>query len=188
MARGVIQPWNKLDYKNPPASWADKCQDCNLGLVWQILDAFRRFSISKLEKTYAALHIHQVAHRTSPDPTNYEETAAYVTHLISNGYLDAILTQSSGSAETWILRFTGSTATGPQARSEQQQQYKDLQRQISRTLKLGDYVRAADRRLALHKDYLDSVRKIQKAKEAGGNGDMVLGEEYPPDEDMMADM
>lgn len=158
-----------------------------MGLVWQIIDAFRRFSIIKLEKTYAALRIHQVAHRTSPDPKNYEETAAYVEHLISNGYLNAILTQSSGSAETWILRFTGSTATGPQARSEQQQ-YKDLQRQISRTLKLGDHVRAADRRLALHKDYLDSARKIQKNKDAGGNGDMLLGDEYPPDEDMMADM
>lgn len=160
-----------------------------MGLVWQILDAFRRFSILKLEKTYAALRIHQVAHRTSPDPTNYEETAAYVTQLISNGHLDAILTQSSGSAETWILRFTGSTVPGPQARSEQQQQqYRDLQRQISRTLKLGDYVQAADRRLALHKDYLDSARKIQKAKDAGGNGDMVVGDEYPPDEDMMADL
>lgn len=158
-----------------------------MGLVWQILDAFRRFSILKLEKTYAALRIHQVAHRTSPDPTNYEETAVYVTRLISDGYLDAILTQSSGSAETWILRFTGSTGTGPQAQSEQQQ-YEDLQRQISRTLKLGDYVRAADRRLALHKDYIDSARKIQKAKDVGGNGDMVVGDEYPGDEDMMADL
>lgn len=158
-----------------------------MGLVWQVIDAFRRFSILKLEKTYAALRIHQVARRTSPDPTDYEETAAYVAHLISGGYLNAILTQSSGSAETWILRFTGSTTTGPQARSEQQQ-YKDLQRQISRTLKLGDYVRAADRRLTLHKDYLDSARKAQKAKDAGGNGDMVVGDEYTPDEDMMADL
>lgn len=159
-----------------------------MGLIWQIIDAFRRFSILKLEKTYAALRIHQVAHRTSPDPTDYKGTAAYVAHLISGGYLNAILTQSSGSAETWILRFTESTTTGPQARSEQQQQYKDLERQISRTLKLGDNVRSADRRLTLHKDYLDWTRKAQKAKDAGGNGDMVVGDEFPPDEDMMADL
>lgn len=159
-----------------------------MGLVWQVIDAFRRFSIIKLEKTYAALLIHQVAHRTSPDPTDYEETAAYVTHLIAAGYLKALLTPSSGGAETWVLRFTGSTKkTGTQERSDQQQ-YKDLQRQISRTLKLGDYVRAADQRLALHKDYLDSARKAQKVKDGGGNGDMVVGDDYPLDEDMMADL
>lgn len=158
-----------------------------MGLVWQIIDAFRRFSILKLEKTYAALRIDQVAYRTSPDPTDFEETATYVTHLISAGYLNAILTESSDSAETWVLRFTGSTTTGTQARSELQQ-YKDLQRQISRTLKLGDYVRAADQRLALHKDYLDSARKVQKAKDTGGNGDMVVGDDFPLDEDMMADL
>ncbi len=112
-----------------------------------------------------------------------------MTGLITSDQLDAILVQSSGDAENWVLRFPTTYAAGPQARSEQQQ-YADLQRQKLRTSKLADHVRGADRRLALNKDYIDWVRKINKAKDAGGPGDaaILLGEDYAPDEDMMADL
>lgn len=166
-------------------------EDCNTGLVKQVIDAFRRFSILRLERTYVALRILDVAHRTSPEPTDYAETAAYVSSLISSGYLNATLTQSSEEPHAWVLRFAASSTTGPQGRTEQQQ-YEDLVKQTTRTMKLSDHVREADRRLGLSKEYLDWARRIQKSKDAGGNVELggfgTMSDEYVVDEDMMSDL
>jgi hypothetical protein len=54
-----------------------------------VLDAFRRFSILKLENTYLALSIPEIGERTSPDPADHAETEAYVVSLMSSGYLNA---------------------------------------------------------------------------------------------------
>lgn len=145
----------------------------------------------RLEKTYVALRILDVAHRTSPEPNDYAETAVYVSSLISSGYLNAVLTKSSEEPHTWILRFATSSTTGPKGRTEQEQ-YEDLVEQTNRTVKLSDHVREADRRLGLSKEYLDWARRVQKNKDAGGNGEVggyaLMNDEYMGDEDMMSDI
>lgn len=145
----------------------------------------------RLEKTYVALRILDVAQRTSPEPNDYAETAAYVSSLISSGYLNAALIQSSDEPHTWILRFATSSTSGPQGRTEQQQ-YEDLVKQTIRTKKLSDHVREADRRLGLSKEYLDWARRIQKTKDAGGNAELggftTMSDDYMGDEDMMSDL
>lgn len=157
----------------------------------QVIGAFRRFSILRLEKTYVALRILDVAHRTSPAPNNYAETAAYVSSLISSGHLNATLTNTSEEPHAWILRFATSSTTGPRGRTEQQQ-YEDLVKQTTRTMKISDHAREADRRLGLSKEYLDWARRIQKSKDAGSNVDFggftTMSDDYMGDEDMMSDL
>ena len=160
----------------------------------QVLDAYRRFAVLKLAKTYAALSVSQIARRTSPHPIDDSETERYLTSLIAAGYLNATLSQSSGSTKSPILRFATSSTTGPHARSESQQ-HDDLVRQTAKTMKLANHIKQTDRRLELSKDYLEWIRKSRKAKEAEENGDggasammQAVQDDYGADEDMMADM
>ena len=157
----------------------------------QVIDAFRRTSISTLEKTYVSLPISDVAHRTSPEPKNYAETAAYVESLISAGHLNATLTKSSEGPQTWALHFAESATTGPQARSEVHQ-LEDLVGYINSTAKLIDRVQEANRRMGLSREYIDWSKKMQKMKKSMGAGEpspfISTGEDCIAEEDMMADL
>ena len=159
-----------------------------------MLNAHRRFSVLKLEKTYAALSVSQVAQRTFPRPANDGEMESYLASLIISGQLHATLKSvPTGSS---ILRFsTSSTAGGLQIRSEEQQ-YRDLILQTSKTVKLANHIKQTDRRLELSKEYLDWSKKMRKAKspgEAVGDANPTttqIGQpdDYGIDEDMMADL
>lgn len=155
----------------------------------QVIDAFRRFSILKLEQTYVALRISEVAEWTSPEPYDYAETANYVKSLISSQLLNADLVESSEDPQNWILRFALTPTSGPQARTEQQL-YEDLVKQANRTTKLTSYVRDADRRLGLSKEYIDWCKKASKNKDATNdiNPTIFTSDDYIGDEDMMADL
>ncbi len=76
-----------------------------MSLVLQVLDAFRRFLILRLEQTYAAVPISIVARLTSPQPDNHAETEAYVNSLISSGQLNATLEVSTVPGMGSMIRF-----------------------------------------------------------------------------------
>ncbi|KAA6413378.1 MAG: hypothetical protein FRX48_03124 [Lasallia pustulata] len=170
--------------------WQD---DCNTGLLLQVLEAFRRFAVKRLEKTYAALSVSEIARRTSPDPNNQAETEHYLSSLIANGYLNATLIQSSDLSYPSILRFATSPTTGPLARSEAQA-YEELVEQTARISKLTEHIKETDRRLAMTKEYIDWAKRTRKQKDAGGSmGELnhmieMAGDDYGGDEDMMADL
>ncbi|KAI4135382.1 MAG: hypothetical protein LQ347_000712 [Umbilicaria vellea] len=170
--------------------WQD---DCNTGLLLQVLDASRRFAVKRLEKTYAALSVSEIARRTLPDPNIQAETEHYLGSLIAAGHLNATLTQSPDSSHPSILRFAASPTTGPLARSEAQA-YKELVEQTKRISKLAEHIKETDRKLAMTKEYIEWVRKSRKQKDAGGpmgepNHAMEMaGDDYGGDEDMMADL
>jgi COP9 signalosome complex subunit 3 len=159
--------------------------------VRQVIGAFRRFSILKLEKTYVALYIREVARRTSPNPADYRETVEYVRSLIASGQLNATLVESPEGAETAVLRFPTSSHPGPQSRSEVQL-LENLRAQTDRIGNLNDHVREIDRRLGLSKEYLDSAHNMLRPKDAGGymgfNSAAPANDDYVADEDMMADL
>lgn len=158
-----------------------------------MLDALRRFSIQKLENTYLAVSIPEVGARTSPDPTDYAETEAYVVSLISAGHLNATLLQSGDPSEPSILRFSG-TSTTDQGSLSEATQYVELVKQIQKTMELADHFRATDQRLCLSKEYIEWAKKAKKTKEAAGgvaadgNPMDMTGDDYGVDEDMMADL
>lgn len=156
-----------------------------------MVDAFRRFSILKLQKTHVALYIRDVAHRTSPNPTDYLETLHYVSSLISSGQLNATLVESPEDPAAAVLRFPTASQPGPQTRTEEKL-LEDLRAQTSRIINLNDHVREIDRRLGLSKDYIDSAKKMHKNKDAGPyvdlNSTLPINDDYVADEDMMADL
>ncbi|MCJ1321225.1 hypothetical protein MMC15_006569 [Xylographa vitiligo] len=165
-------------------------KDCNMGLVLQVLNAFRRFLILKLEKTYAALPISLIAQQTSPQPNNIAETESYLTSLIASGQLNATLVPSTNIAETAILRFAATSHDGPLARSEMQN-FKDLHKQTVKFTYLTRHIKDTERRLELSKDYLEWARKNQKPKDTGpetANQGTMGNNGYGVDEDMLADM
>ena len=161
-----------------------------MGLVLQVLNAFRRFLILKLEKTYAALPISLIAQQTSPQPNNIAETESYLTSLIASGQLNATLVPSTNIAETAILRFAATSHDGPLARSEMQN-FKDLHKQTVKFTYLTRHIKDTERRLELSKDYLEWARKNQKPKDTGpgtANQGTMGNNGYGVDEDMLADM
>ena len=154
----------------------------------QVIDAFRQFSVLRLEKTFAALTIANIARKTSPDPNDYAETGQYIVHLISARKLNATISEPSENPAKWIVRFSDSTS-GPLARSEEQQ-YEALAKQTRKLENLLDQVRETDRKLSLSKDYIADAKKKKKEKaEAAEEGNAWMGQDpFDQDEDMMADL
>lgn len=153
----------------------------NFGLVRQAADAFRRFSVIELGKTYTALRIADVAKRTSPTPTDSAETANYVKDLIVSRQLKASITEIGSDLGSWVLRFEdGSAEAAPES-----QIYEDLTKAKEHMENLIAHIRESDRKLGLSREYLDYTKKIE-SKAATANPD--ASDEYAGlDEDMMVD-
>ena len=169
--------------------WAD---DCNAGLIRQVVQAYRLFSVRRLEKTYAALTISDVAKRTSEDASDYAETGQYVIRLISNGQLNATISKPSEDPTTWILRFANSANEGPGARSEEQQ-YDELSRQMARVKNLMTHVKEADRKYSVSKEYIQEAKRNKRGKENNPGGEensswAPPNDAFEHDEDIMVDL
>ena len=164
--------------------------ECNSGLVRQVIHAYRQFSVQRLGKTYAALTIAEVTIRTSDNSDDHAETGQYVIRLISAGQLNANICQTSEDPATWILRFSNSSEDGPHARSEEQQ-HEDLMRQAEKIQAVVAHVKEADRKYGLSKEYIQEAKRVKKGKEAGtghedGNPWIPAADGFDHDEDMMA--
>ncbi|KAL8765422.1 MAG: hypothetical protein Q9209_007490 [Squamulea sp. 1 TL-2023] len=164
-------------------------EDHNLSLVLQVLDAYRQFTIAKLESTYVALPLSEVGRRTSPNPDDHAETAQYIAGMINTGQINAAIEQTGDDPRSWVLRFATSLSSGPYSRTEQQQ-YEDLKRQVTKTAMLAEYVRETDRKLSLSKDYINWLK--QKADSAisansGEDSSMMANQLLVEDEDIMGE-
>lgn len=147
----------------------------------QVYDAFRRFAVIKLGKTFAALSIPQVAQRTSPTPSDLAETERFVASLIAAGDLNATLSESGNSQQPAILRFTAYSASSDSEEALQ----RELALQSNDLTEMMKHVQDDDARIELSKEYIEYLRKLKRSKEAqekdgGGPDDF--------DEDMMADL
>lgn len=169
--------------------WAE---DCNSGLVRQVLHTYRKYSIVQLQSTYAALFISEVTRRTSPDVNDYAETAQYVTQLISTGQMNATISKPGEEPSLWVLRFTDAQEKAAGGRTEEQQ-LKDLSRQITKVKTIMSHVQESERKYGLNKTYVVEAKKMKKDA-ANGSGDgnnwsgHMDGLELDQDEDVMAEM
>lgn len=164
-------------------------QDGNLGIVNHVSQALLRHRVLDLQKTFAALPLSRVAAHLGFTP---DATYQLLENMIRDGYLHASLgaTNSTGASSEVVLRFH--FAAPPSL------QDAELQAQTKRIEELVTYVREADRKLQLSKEYVEYVKR---AKRSGGpDGDMgdamdfqfeqanPLGGVGEEDEDMMADL
>lgn len=165
--------------------------DMNIGLIRQVVDAYRISSVQHLSQTYAAMTITEITRRTSPDPNDLHDTGHFVTGLISSGALNASISQPSEDPASWVVNFNCETKLLPSEQTEEQQ-YLDLRRQAGRIKTLMNQVAEADRQLGLSEAYIKEARKARKFEAEGGD------DEHGPqhvgaagndmDEDMMADL
>ncbi|KAK2738735.1 hypothetical protein FQN55_000452 [Onygenales sp. PD_40] len=158
--------------------------DNNMGLVSQVLIAFRRSSILKLEKTFAALSIPDLASYLAPGD---ETTDIFVAGLITEGRLRGCLMQPSNLSEPTILRFTPSASNLGHSAEIQFQTYLTSQRNRLETLVRN--VNGTDLKLELGREYVENLRKASRRAEADGrDGGPAAGGGFDMDEDMMGDL
>lgn len=165
-------------------------QDLNSGLVLLLMEAFRKFAVQRLSRTFTALSIADVAKRTSPNPTDLNETATYISSLISNGDLNADLAMPIGSDQSNlpILRFLPSQSS----RKSEGQIQQELAMQTTELRNILKQISDNDYRLEITKEYVDALRKLKKQKDqikGGGTGASLAEAGFEDiDEDMMEDM
>jgi COP9 signalosome complex subunit 3 len=157
----------KEDIEEGQSFWLS---DCNFGLVLQVYDAFRKFSVLGLANIYAAVPLTEVARRTSPDPLDLVETASYIASLIVSGEVNASLTQPQDPAAPATLRFLASSAV---SRTEADLHH-DLQAHQAELESILKHLQDSDHRLEISKEYIEKLRYMKKQKEqedkAGGSG------------------
>ncbi|KAF2724050.1 hypothetical protein K431DRAFT_282319 [Polychaeton citri CBS 116435] len=139
--------------------------DGNFRLVMEVSNALQRYRVIDLQKTYAALPISRVAAHLGFDQ-NFASN--FLTDIIHAGQLNASITSGSSAGDS-VLRFNlkQSAATLPLSTSSQHGDEADLEAQNARIEMLVTYIRDADRRLQLTREYSEYAKK---AKKMGGLG------------------
>ncbi|KAK2861280.1 hypothetical protein FQN49_004366 [Arthroderma sp. PD_2] len=138
-------------------------KDNNFGLVHQIPDAYRRFSILKLERVFAALSIPDMMSRVSSESSSPAELEAFVASLIAKGQLDARLVQTPNPSGPSVLRF-GQNSKAMDSSSEARL-WADLVKEKSRIKSMIDNVARADLKLELGGAYTDGLGRSQRRAE-----------------------
>ncbi|PGH21601.1 hypothetical protein AJ80_03034 [Polytolypa hystricis UAMH7299] len=161
--------------------------DNNSGLVLQVPPAFNKFSVCALERTFAALSIPDITAKIDVDNENAER---FITSLVITDRLRACLVQPSQRSLPTILRFIlplSSSNVASEAKFE-----KSLEVQKDRLRSLLHNLQDTDIKIALGRDYVDSMRKAPKRKDTDDGDGMIpagtLGGELGLDEDMMGDL
>jgi COP9 signalosome complex subunit 3 len=157
-------------------------EDNNYGLMVEVYQAFRKFSILSLGKTFAALSIVEIARRTSPDPANVDETRAYVSSLIALGELSAVITDSE-PARHQVLRFLPPTAS----QKTETEVESSLAAQTQALHVLLKHVRDTEHQMEVSKEYVDYLKRLKKGKEEEKKNGGTKATVDDIDEDMMDD-
>ncbi|OJD21574.1 hypothetical protein ACJ73_07085 [Blastomyces percursus] len=157
--------------------------DNNMGLVSQVLVAYQRFSIVKLEKTFAALSIPDITSYLGPDA---QMTDIAIADLITTGQLRASLIHASESSTPTVLRFTSSTAN--LGHLSEVKFSAELGTQRNRLETLLKNVRETDIKLELGREYIESLRKAPRPSDVESRERSMAGVSNGEiDEDVMGD-
>ncbi|KAK5115195.1 hypothetical protein LTR85_009953 [Meristemomyces frigidus] len=138
-------------------------EDGNLRMVREAGDALLRYRVIDLQKTFAALPVSRVA---SHMEFTEDVTLQMLTDMIRGGSLNASITPGATSGEA-VLRFHF-TQSGP---SSSMAQEDELEAQTKRIEDLVTFIRDADRRLQLTKEYVEHQKRA-KRHGAGPDGDL----------------
>lgn len=136
--------------------WQD---DGNYGLMVEVYQAFRKFTVLRLGRTFAALPLTAVARKTSADVEDMTETKTYLQSLIAERELYAVLTTTESGEE--ILRFHPPSVS---LKSE-----IEVERALaSQTLHLHGllkHIQDTEHRMETTKEYIDYLKRLKKARE-----------------------
>ncbi|KAF2402305.1 hypothetical protein EJ06DRAFT_507035 [Trichodelitschia bisporula] len=161
-------------------------EDGNLGLVQELKTSLPLFAVINLRCTYAALPITAVATLLNLTP---DAATEFVEDVIEAGHINAVLEFPDAASSGPVLRFFHDTCGGPLVTTEDQL-VAQLTQQTSRTVQIAKHVRAANHRIMLRNDYIDSQRRRAKQKqEEVPTAEVEMGWDPTavPDEDIMVD-
>ena len=162
-------------------------EDSNAGLVRQVVEAYRRFSVMRLGAVYAAMPMSGVARHISRTPEDLNEATTYISGLISSGHLNASLEHDPSGSEDRLLRFLNSTSKSSAPRGEGQ--FADLVAQVERIKDISGEAQLLDRELGLSKESIQATKKARAGTDSDApNGMEDLMNEAMIDEDMMEDL
>lgn len=163
-------------------------EDGNIRLVHEAGTALIKYRVADLQRTYAALPLSRVAsHLDLP----VDQTAQTIMQMIQQRQLNADIVLGGGDAsDPAVLRFhpTEPSAASPDA---------DLEVQTKRIEEVIGFVRDADRRLQLTKEFADVSRRAKRAGAESeladqmdldwnaSSGPITVGD-FEADEDIMA--
>ncbi|WPH00083.1 Hypothetical protein R9X50_00290600 [Acrodontium crateriforme] len=139
-------------------------EDGNLTLAKEAGDAILRYRVIDLQKTFAALPVSRVAYNLD---LPRDHTRQLLTTMISEGHLHASLNENPKDSADPVLRFN----YDPPVSSTPEEQDEELKNQTKRVEELVMFIRDADRRLQLSKEYVESQRRIKRSF-AGPDGDL----------------
>ena len=145
--------------------------DGNMGVVQRAAESLRRYRVIDLQRTYSALAVDRVAIHLSMSTSS---TIQLLQTMIRDGHLSASLSPhqpqqngttngttitSSTATSTPILRFLASqTPSNDDASID-----SAIQSRLKKIEALSTFVKEADRRLAVSKEYVDWVRRNKSA-------------------------
>jgi COP9 signalosome complex subunit 3 len=163
--------------------------DCNTGLVLNVLSAFQKFQIRNLANVYSKISIPEILSQTHSAETGAklsspQQMESLIQDMIAQGELHASMSSSPNGPS--ILTFSPS---GP-VLSEAQIQ-RELAASTERIQALTKEIKQTDRMLTHDKEYIKFVQKQRKnAKQGSGDqGIAVMDMDYNDaieDEDIMA--
>ncbi|WEW55596.1 hypothetical protein PRK78_001027 [Emydomyces testavorans] len=142
-------------------------KDNNTGLVLQVLDAFRRFSVLKLERSFAALAIPDLTQRLALGDRCSLDMERFVAKLLAGSRLSARLFQPSDSSNPTILRF--GHFFQPMKGAMEAKLWEQLLEQKRRVDLLVHNLYETDVKFGLGPDYIDGLRKARWRKNGGDN-------------------
>jgi hypothetical protein len=142
--------------------------------------------VLSLQKTYSAIPLGMVAKWLNQSA---DAAHALIQQLIEEDAIAAEIILRNRPGEEAVVQFSTKQSIGPSAKSEEELHAK-LINQTTRTNAMVEYVKLADRRLMLTKEYVDNLRKRARKDDDGPNSiDMDVSwdrAEYQ-DEDLMLD-
>lgn len=167
--------------KEGQALWQE---DNNMGLVFEVVQAHRKYSVLKMAKLFTSIPVSQLE-AYLPADENDMPLQAYLQNLISSGDLRATMTSSPDGADQ-VLRFL---PEGSSSRSEAEieQHLSNRSQQLQALIK---HVGEAEHRLEISKEYVDMLKKLKKNRDDDNNkgpGSKPSAPLDEMDEDMMAD-
>lgn len=165
--------------------WQD---DCNTGLIFNILAGYQKFQIRNLAGIYTKITIPEVNHLTTSAETGSRLQSPalaeqLVRDMIAEGSLDATLSNPPGGPA--ILTFMTSGLKKSEKEIEE-----ELQASRERIQVLAAEIKRTDRMLTYDKEYLKFVQKQKKNAKNGVLDQAIAGPDLDwnalEDEDIMA--
>lgn len=158
-------------------------EDGNYGLMVEVYQAFRKFTVIRLGRTFSALPLVGVANKMLADEQDLTETRAYLQSLIAEGALYAVIVESDDGVE--ILRFLPPSV----ALKNESEVEKALASQTLHLQVLLRHIQDTEHRMETTKEYIEYLKKLKKAKDddkkVSGNGNGRTATVDDVDEDMM---